>query len=67
LAQFNDRQTELLDRVFDKVTSVSGPIIDAIGHHCHDFKKLWTKLVELQGPIVINLFQTAGSTGNWGQ
>jgi hypothetical protein len=51
LAQFNDRQAELLDRVFDKVTSVSGPIIDAIGHHCHDFKKLWTKLVELQGPI----------------
>jgi hypothetical protein len=46
---FNDRQVELIEKLFANETSVTMAIIDSIAYRSEDFARLWARFVEIHG------------------
>ena len=47
LQWFNEKQVELIEKLFEKKKSISLQIIDLVAFHSEDFSRLWKKFVQL--------------------
>jgi hypothetical protein len=47
LEHFNERQVELIEKLFEKKKSITLMVIDAVAFHSEDFSRLWKKFVEI--------------------
>jgi hypothetical protein len=52
---FNERQTELVEKLFEPYEKVTLSIIDSVCYRCEDFKRLWCQIYKTVSQLLCKM------------